>query len=321
MASQTVVDRGDLRSYRIEIPNIVDDMELSLPAFRLYIHLKRVAGDTGRNWEGVRRLADACRMSVGATRNAKRELEDAGLITVDRGVGEQADVVTINDIWLDNMMHFSGRNSRQARPSDAVEAAETEPETLPEPPLPARQVTQPRAPGDTQERTNEERTNEEEGEGARVTSTPPPGAIVLKFSKWIPKGMLLPGGFVVPGTGQNAVQIYYERFPIQSRFARLTPPQEDDLVEHCPDLERLREVIVAYSRTTYKPGNVQLMLDWYDKGIPTRYETRGPNGNQSQRSDGSHSATHRPAYANYVAEPWDPEFDRQLYGKRELPPV
>lgn len=159
-----------------------------------------------------------------------------------------------------------------------------------------------------------------ERENAREASPPPPptGAFVLKASTWMPKGMHLPGGFVPAGTGQNAVQIYYERFPIQNGAARLTPPQETDLVAHCPDLERLREVVTAYSRTNYKPGNVQLILDWYASGVPNRYETRGPNAN-TKRSDGANSATHRPSWANYVAEPYDPAIEAEIYGTKLHP--
>mgnify|MGYP000844738917 FL=1 len=332
------------RNYRTEIPNIIDDMNLSLPAFRLYVHLKRVAGEGGASWEGVRRMADACNMSIGAVRRAKLELLDADLIRIDPGAGEQADFITIVDVWQKNTEQFGS----QAATTDVPEVPEmsldfeftdtnsarlvTHPRASGDTPprakrhTPARLVTHPRAPGDTQERTNEERTNEErtieeEGEIAREAPPAPalPKEVELKASTWLPKGMRFPGGFVPPGAGQNPVQVYYERFPIQDRAARLTPPQEADLVAHCPDLQRLREVVTAYSRTNYKPGNVQLVLDWYAAGVPNRYETRGPNGNQSQRSDRTNSATHRPSFPTYVREPYDAELDADLNGgKRSM---
>jgi hypothetical protein len=154
-----------------------------------------------------------------------------------------------------------------------------------------------------------------EGESAReATPTPtPPGVLVLKASTWMPKGMRLPGGFLPAGTGQNPVQVYYERFPIQDRAARLTPMQEADLVEHCPDLQRLREVITAYSRTTYKPGNIGLILDWYAEGVPNRHETRGPNGSNS-RGTGPNAA--RPSFPTYVREAYDADLDADLNGGR-----
>ena len=82
-------------------------------------------------------------------------------------------------------------------------------------------------------------------------------------------------GYIPAGAGINAVQVYYERFEITHDRARLNPPQEDDLVRLCPDMERLREVITAYSRTNYRPGNLQLILDWYGSGVPQRSQ----NGN------------------------------------------
>ncbi len=81
--------------------------------------------------------------------------------------------------------------------------------------------------------------------------------------------------YIPPGQGANAVQVYYERFEISHDRARLNPPQEDDLVRLCPDLDRLREVITAYSRTNYRPGNLQLILDWYGTGVPVKSQ----NGN------------------------------------------
>lgn len=70
------------------------------------------------------------------------------------------------------------------------------------------------------------------------------------------------------GQGQNPVQVYYERFNYGDPDARLNRPQEDDLARLCPDLDKLREVITAYSRTNYRPGNIQLILDWYRNGTP-----------------------------------------------------
>lgn len=62
-------------------------------------------------------------------------------------------------------------------------------------------------------------------------------------------------GRIPPGAGRNAVEVYYERFPITQNAARLDNLQEDDLIRACPDLERLREVVIAYSRrcSTYRP--------------------------------------------------------------------
>lgn len=76
-------------------------------------------------------------------------------------------------------------------------------------------------------------------------------------------------GFVRPGTGATAVEVFYERFDICADAQRLTVPMEDDLVRHCPDLNKLRDVITAYSRGGFRnQRNIQLILDWYRGGIP-----------------------------------------------------
>jgi hypothetical protein len=101
-----VKDAGDLRRYRTEIPNIVDDSDLSVYAFRLYVHLKRVAGETGVCWQGTRTLATACKMSVGKVSDAKAELAKAGFIFISPGEGDSSDKITIADLWRENMETF-----------------------------------------------------------------------------------------------------------------------------------------------------------------------------------------------------------------------
>lgn len=93
------------------------------------------------------------------------------------------------------------------------------------------------------------------------------GAVTVPSdSPYMPKGMRLPGGYVPAGTGQNAVQVYYERFRYDDPDARLKSVQEQDLVNLCPDLVRLRQVIVEYSQAGHRPRNVKLILDWYNQG-------------------------------------------------------
>lgn len=69
------------RAYRVEIPMLVDDAGLSVYAFRLYAHIKRVAGDTGTCWESTRTLAERCGMSVGQVSKARNELVEGGWVT------------------------------------------------------------------------------------------------------------------------------------------------------------------------------------------------------------------------------------------------
>lgn len=65
-----------------QMPNHVDDLGLSVYAFRLYCHLLRIADRNGVSRQSTTLLAKACNMSAGSVSNAKSELERAGLIRV-----------------------------------------------------------------------------------------------------------------------------------------------------------------------------------------------------------------------------------------------
>lgn len=124
---------------------------------------------------------------------------------------------------------------------------------------------------------------------APPTSSPDDRSVIK--SPYLPTGKLLAKGYWPPGSGENAVQVYYERFSLSDPRARLYPPQEDDLMRICSDLDRLRDVVTAYSRTNYQPGNIQLILDWYRNGVPDRNQTQSTNrsnqnGSYRRRAEG-----------------------------------
>ena len=113
MAQQSRVrDESTLHTYRTELPNIIDDMDLSVYAFRLYAHLKRRAGDTGECWEGTRKLAETCKMSIGQVSKAKQELKDRGLILITqrKTASGPGDEIAIIDIWPLNFETFNKRS-------------------------------------------------------------------------------------------------------------------------------------------------------------------------------------------------------------------
>ncbi len=85
-------------------------------------------------------------------------------------------------------------------------------------------------------------------------------------------------GYLPAGSGKTAVEVYAERFSLTNPETRLTMPLQDDLVRDCPDLERLRAVLVAYSQTSYKPRNMKLILDWYKSGVPA-HKQQGATAN------------------------------------------
>lgn len=86
-------------------------------------------------------------------------------------------------------------------------------------------------------------------------------------------------GFIPAGKGATAVEVYYEAFSIRDNDARLTEPNEEDLINLCPDLDRLRTAVTAYRRSgNYRKGNLQLILDWYNGGVPSHKPTTYANG-------------------------------------------
>ena len=108
----TITDAGDLRKYRTELPNILDDSDLSVHAFRLYVHIKRRAGDGGVCSEGLRGMAKACRMAIGTTQKARAELIKGGYITVEEVIapgkgGGKFEHITVVDLWEQNFEHFA----------------------------------------------------------------------------------------------------------------------------------------------------------------------------------------------------------------------
>lgn len=107
-----ILDEAAPRDYFAQIPNIVDLMELSPHAYRLYGRLRRVAGESGRCWQSTKTLAKVCNMSAGKVSESKHELENVypPLIRIesrkfDRGTYHE---ITITDIWEINHAFFTG---------------------------------------------------------------------------------------------------------------------------------------------------------------------------------------------------------------------
>lgn len=130
--------------------------------------------------------------------------------------------------------------------------------------------------GDNHKR-KERKTKEIERERTRanVPSLREPATKTLHYKSPHLESDRFVNGYIPQGSGRNPVEVYYERFSINQDAARLNAIKEDDLMLQCRDLEKFREVIVAYSQTTYQPGNVRLILDWYKQGIPDKYSPPG----------------------------------------------
>lgn len=94
------------------IPNLIDDLNLNPYAFRLYSHLKRVAGEMGACWQSTSTLAKICNMSLGMVSKSKHDLQETNppLIRVERKHKENGDwyhEIKITDIWMTNSRAFS----------------------------------------------------------------------------------------------------------------------------------------------------------------------------------------------------------------------
>lgn len=140
--SAQIVDAGDLRSYRTEIPNLIDDMDLSVYAFRLYVHLKRVAGAStdGACWQSTRTLASHCGMSASKVSESKQELVEAGLIMIEQGDHPKgkSDVITIVNVWPRNFTKYA-----PSAPSEPVRTANTTAQTCSHSEHPVRTANTP----------------------------------------------------------------------------------------------------------------------------------------------------------------------------------
>jgi len=109
MEENHIIDAGDSHKYYSQIPHLIDDTQMSVHAFRLYVHIKRVVGKNGKCWQGTRTLAKKCNMSVGMVSQAKEELRSLKLIEIElvRDKKGEHHEITIVDIWPENMQKYS----------------------------------------------------------------------------------------------------------------------------------------------------------------------------------------------------------------------
>jgi hypothetical protein len=114
--TNNLVESNERRWFTM-IPHIVDDMGLDPYAYRLYGHLRRVAGENGACWQSTDTLAEHCKMSAGSVSNAKTALADAGLIKIEHKTknGTRYHHITIIDVWAKNRAAFTDSPEEDAR--------------------------------------------------------------------------------------------------------------------------------------------------------------------------------------------------------------
>jgi len=243
MASYQVADRGDLRKYRTEIPNSIDDMDLSVYAFRLYVHLKRVAGDSGTCWQSTETLATSCKMSKAMVSKVKNELVDKGLIHIDeekleRG-GRAAHHITINDIWLENFIKFAGHepSSSDERSSSLYE-------------LPSSPHEQASSPGEIKNKPiKKEPIKNRSRKRDERTDFPAIQLVKAVTGKYPPKTIY---DMIIRRLGSS------------------------------PDGEKFARIHTEWVARGFNPSNISGQLEWYDNGIPQKKDYH-PNGSTPKR--------------------------------------
>jgi hypothetical protein len=107
---QHVRDHGHPRKYWTQVPNLVDDSDLSPYARTVYLHYLRISGRQDSCEETTRETAEHCCMSRSSVANARAELTCKGWIEVENlgTYGRGADqVIHLLDRWGENMARYS----------------------------------------------------------------------------------------------------------------------------------------------------------------------------------------------------------------------
>ena len=124
---QIITDDSNLRKWRIELPNLIDDLGLDPYERTLYVHYKRRCGaNDGECFETVRTTASTTRMSIGKVVKGRRSLAKRGLITATEGApdrkGKKGTPVKIHivDIWRLNFIYFSVDKRKRPEVTDWI---------------------------------------------------------------------------------------------------------------------------------------------------------------------------------------------------------
>lgn len=256
-------DPTERKKYRTELPNMVDDSELSVYAFRLYVHIKRVAGaNGGACHQGARTMSKICKMSPGQIAKAKKELLDGGWVTrtTEHTNGGEVDVLTPVNLWEQNYAMYARSEPVPEGDHDMIKG-DRNTITLPE--------------GDHTvikgDHTVIERKNHEERTKESVCATHDTPRPRSSSKNKQPQQSAL-NGF------HEHVQIVKQYFGKQTK---LTDAQQDLIVEKQLETARWDRNVKAYAQK-YSRVNVPAMLDWYDRDDAGKQQVQQrQNGTQS----------------------------------------
>lgn len=105
------------------MPNIIDELNLSVYEYRVYSHLKRVSGETSCCFKSNKEIAAKCNMSESKYREVKKRLATykhplllgKTLIRVTvrekSHKGEDTSLITLTNIWPENDAYFRNSNN------------------------------------------------------------------------------------------------------------------------------------------------------------------------------------------------------------------
>jgi hypothetical protein len=229
-----IVDESQDRKFFTITPNMIDDLGLSPYAVRLYLRLRRRAGENGACWENTRNLAIGCKMSTGQVTKAKKELSNANLILIAPRRAEhghfQGQTITIVDLWQRNLERFSpvhGLNtscSPEAFPSCSPGAIKEEPII---------------------KNTKIEKTLD------ASSASPYPSKANNAFE-----------GASNPLRNHPAIQaikVVTDYFPPKKMYEKII-----DLLGETPDIDRMQDTFDTWIANGYNPRNIKgWLFDWY----------------------------------------------------------
>lgn len=201
-----VIDESN-HKWRIELPNIIDDMDLDPYEVRLYLKFKRIAGDAGYCNRSNARLAKETKMGLTKLKECKArlaqpfpELGGKPLIRItprkNEDGGAKSDLITIVDIWPENFEIFlNQKKARQSEVKKDLGVVATQPGVVVSQPGGGREANRGGSPNDYKEEQSKKTYMKKDNVGTMPSSasnflkslSKEQRAVHDKIVKWIPQ--------------------------------------------------------------------------------------------------------------------------------------
>lgn len=247
---QVIRDPSDLRKYRTELPNLVDDSGLDVYEFRLLAHYKRVGTCT----ESLETTAAKCKLSEGKASEARQSLADKGWINLERvtmDAGRYRYIVTVKDRWVENFAKYSGLS--EAEIAEQVNRASASPR---------------------------------EGSPSPHEASPSPREVKNKPIKKL-KDSLSSDDFAKMSVREAmrvpTLNLYFRAtgfFPSSAVWAIV----DAFLKEHPLTHEQINCAYAAWMMRGYRQENIEGILDWALNGVPAKGAKHANSNARNQKS-------------------------------------